>query len=173
MAQLLGYARASGVTAPVGGAPVVVRSRGRSRWFVVEADPADPERGPVAVVSGYTSQEAATAALSRARSRASSSAGEGVVLQVRAADQISSRLVWDGQAGRGIVQLGGRRDHLGDGRPANTKAAGVSGLLPEPAGCAELLEQLKAGVWASPVRVARAAKTTCRGVTEISSVVGV
>jgi len=34
----------------VGGAPVVVRSRGRSRWFVVEADPADPadpEHGPV------------------------------------------------------------------------------------------------------------------------------
>jgi len=49
----------------------------------------------------------------------------------------------------------------------------VSGLLPEPAVCAELLAQLKAGVWASPVRVARAAKTTCRGVTEISSVVGV
>ncbi len=32
-----------------GGAPVVVRSRGRSRWFVVQADPTDPERGPVAV----------------------------------------------------------------------------------------------------------------------------
>jgi len=49
----------------------------------------------------------------------------------------------------------------------------VSGLLPAPACCAELLAQLKAGVWASPVRVARAAKTTCRGMTEISSVVGV
>jgi len=70
--------------------------------------------------------------------------------------------------------LGGRRDHLGESRPATTKAAGVSGLLPEPAGCGlELLAQLKAGVWASPVRVARAAKTTFRGVTEISSVVGV
>jgi len=90
---------------PVGGAPVV-RSRGRSRWFVVEADPVDPERGPVAVVSGHTNQKAATAALGRARRRASSGAGEGVLLQVRAADQISSRLVWDSQAGRGIVQLG-------------------------------------------------------------------
>ncbi len=97
---------------PVGGAPVVVRSRGRSRWFVVEADPADPERGPVAVVSGHTSQKAATAALGRARSRASSRTlsgvgeGEGARLQVRAADQISSRLVWDSQAKRGVVQPG-------------------------------------------------------------------
>jgi len=24
-----------------------VRARGRSRWFVVQADPADPEHGPV------------------------------------------------------------------------------------------------------------------------------
>jgi len=92
--------------ASVGGAPVVVRSRGRSRWFVVEADPADPDCGPVAVVSGHTRQKAATAALGRARSRASSGAGEGVVLQVRAADQISSRLVWDSQAGRGVVHPG-------------------------------------------------------------------
>jgi len=44
-------ALASRVPATVGGAPVVVRSRGRSRWFVVEADLADPEHGPVAVVS--------------------------------------------------------------------------------------------------------------------------
>jgi len=99
---------ATGVAAPVGGAPVVVRSRGRSRWFVVEADPADPEHRPVAVVSGHTSQKAATAALGRARGRASSrtSSGVGAVLQVRAADQISSRLVWDSQAGRGVVQPG-------------------------------------------------------------------
>jgi len=33
---------ATGVAAPVGGAPVVVCSRGRSRWFVVQADPANP-----------------------------------------------------------------------------------------------------------------------------------
>jgi len=101
---------ATGVVAPLGGAPVVVRSRGRSRWFVVEADPADPEHGPVAVVSGHTSQKAATAALGRARSRARSrpwsGVGEGAVLQVRAADQISSRLVWDSQAGRGVVHPG-------------------------------------------------------------------
>ncbi len=97
---------ATGVPASVGGAPGVVRSRGRSRWFVVEADPADPEHGPVAVVSGHASQKAATAALSRARSRASSGAGEGAPLQVRAADQISSRLVWDSQAKRGVVQPG-------------------------------------------------------------------
>ncbi len=97
---------ATGVTALVGEAPVVVRSMGRSRWFVVEADPADPDCGPVAVVSGHTSQKAATAALGRARSRASAGAGEGAVLQVRAADQISSRLVWDSQAGRGVVHPG-------------------------------------------------------------------
>jgi len=74
--------------------------------------------------------------------------------------------------------LGRRRDHLGDGRPAARRVAKpvavhVSGLLAEPAGYAELLAQLKAGVWASQVRAARAAKTTCRGVREISSVVGV
>jgi len=92
--------------APAGGAPVVVRLRGRSRWFVVEADRADPEHGPVAVLSGHTSQQAATTALGRARRRASAGAGEGAVLQVRAADQISSRLVWDSQAKRGVVQLG-------------------------------------------------------------------
>jgi len=40
----------------------------------------------------------------------------------------------------------------------------VSGLLPEPSGYAELLAQLKARVRTSQVRVARAAKTTCRGV---------
>jgi len=101
---------ATGVAAPVGGAPVVVCSRGRSRWFVVEADPANPEHGPVAMVSGHTSQKAATAALGRARGRASSrtssGVGEGAVLQVRAADQISSRLVGDSQAGRGVVQPG-------------------------------------------------------------------
>ena len=97
---------ATGVAAPVGGAPAVVRSRGRSRWFVVEADPADPEHGPVVVVSGHTGQKAATTALGRARRRTSSGAGEGALLQVRAADQISSRLVWDSQAGRGVVQPG-------------------------------------------------------------------
>jgi len=85
---------------------VVVRSRGRSRWFVVQADPADPEHGPVAVVSGHASQKAATAALGRASSRTSSGVGEGAVLQVRAADQISSRLVWDSQAGWGVGQPG-------------------------------------------------------------------
>jgi len=95
-------ALATGVPAPVGGAPVVVRSR----WFVVEADPADPEHGPVAAVSGHTSQKAATTALGRARSRATSGVGKGAVLQVRAADQISSRPVWDSQAGRGVVQPG-------------------------------------------------------------------
>ena len=85
---------------------MVVRSRGQPRWFVVEADPADPEHGPVAVLSGHISQKAVTTALSRARSRASASAGKGAVLQVRAADQISSRLVWDSQARRGVVHPG-------------------------------------------------------------------
>ncbi len=60
----------------------------------------------MAVVSGHTSQKAAATALGRARSRASSGAGEGAVLQVRAADQISARLVWDSQARRGVVHRG-------------------------------------------------------------------
>ena len=49
----------------------------------------------MAVLSGHTSQKAATAALGRpcsqASSRSSSGAGEEPVLQVRAAKQISSR----------------------------------------------------------------------------------
>ncbi len=85
---------------------MAVRSRGRSRWFVGEADPADPEHGPVSVVSGHTSQKAATAALGRARSRAWSGVGEGALLQVLAAEQITSRLMWDSQAKRGVVQPG-------------------------------------------------------------------
>jgi len=60
----------------------------------------------VAVVNGHTSQKAATAALGRPRSRASSGAGEGALLQVRAAAQISSRLVWDSQTGQGVEHLG-------------------------------------------------------------------
>ena len=69
---------------------------------MVQADPADLESGPVAVLSGHSSQKAATAALGRARRRAWSGSGEGSVLQVRAAEQITSRLVWDPQAGRGV-----------------------------------------------------------------------
>jgi len=97
---------AAATPAPASGAPPVVRSRGRSRWFVVQADPADPESGPVAVLSGHTSQKAATTALGRASSRRASGAGERALLQVRAAEQISARLVWDSQAGRGVVHLG-------------------------------------------------------------------
>lgn len=94
---------AAGETAP---APAVVRPQGRSRWFVVQTDPADPEHGPVVVVSGHTSQKAATTALGRARSRPSPSADGRVVLQVRPANQIGSRLVWDAQAKRGVIQQG-------------------------------------------------------------------
>lgn len=90
----------------VDGALAAVRSRGRSRWFVVQADPADPEQGPVAVLSGHASRKAAAAALGRARSRASSGVGEGALLQVRAPEQITSRLVWDSQAKRGVVHPG-------------------------------------------------------------------
>jgi len=60
----------------------------------------------VAVLSGHSSQKAATTALGRASSRRPSGAGEGSLLQVRAAEQISSRLVWDPQAGRGVVHPG-------------------------------------------------------------------
>jgi hypothetical protein len=88
------------------GAPQAERTRGRLRWFVVEADPADPEQGPVAVLSGHTSQKAATAALHRVGSRRAPAAGEGSLLQVRAAKQISSRLVWDPEVGRGVVHPG-------------------------------------------------------------------
>ncbi len=156
---------ATGVAAPVDGAPAVVRSRGRSRWFVVEADPADPKRGPVAVVSGHTSQKAATTALGRARSRASAGdgEGEGALLQVRAAGQISSRLVWDSQAGRASCTSGRRRDRPADRSPVRPVAVGVSGLLPEPSGYAELLEQLKVRVRHSRVRAARAANSELLG----------
>ena len=92
------------------GAQPVVRSRGRSRWFVVQADPDDPEHGPVAVLSGHTTEKAATTALGKAGSRASArsapAARERVLLQVRAAEQITSRLIWDAPAGRGLVQPG-------------------------------------------------------------------
>jgi len=88
------------------GAPSTVRPRGRSRWFVVQAHPVDPERGPVVVLSGHTSQKAATTALGRASRRAVPDAGEEPVLQVHAAGQISSRLGWESQAGRGVVQPG-------------------------------------------------------------------
>ncbi len=88
------------------GAPSAVRPRGRPRWFVVQAHPVDPERGPVVVLSGHTSQQALTTALGRASRRAVPDAGEEAVLQVRAVEQVSSRLVWDSQAGRGVVHLG-------------------------------------------------------------------
>jgi len=89
--------------APASGAPPAVRARGRSRWFVVQADPADPEHGPVAVLSGHTSQKAATAALGRARRRAWSGAGGGVGAAgpCRRADQLSAGVGSPGRAGRG------------------------------------------------------------------------
>ncbi len=90
--------------APVGGGAGGGALAGPVALVRGAADPADPERGLVAVVSGHTSQQAATTALGRARSRAWSGVGEGALLQVRGAEQISSRLVWDSQAGRGVVQ---------------------------------------------------------------------
>ena len=56
---------------------------------------------------------------------------------------------------------GRRRDRPADRRPVRPVAVGVSGLLPEPAGYAELLEQLKARVRTSQVRAARAATASC------------
>ena len=47
------------------------------------ADPADPEHGPVAVLSGHTNQKAATAALGKARGRVPATEGERLLLQVR------------------------------------------------------------------------------------------
>jgi len=105
-AQAAAAVNPTSTLAAAGGASPAVRARGRSRWFVVEADPADPESGPVAVLSGHGSHKAAMGGLGRARSRASAGAGEGALLQVRAAAQISSRLVWDPQAGRGVVHPG-------------------------------------------------------------------
>ena len=80
----------------------------------MRADTVDPDAGPVVVLSGHTTQEAATAALvkanSRTRSRSSpagsSEAQERVLLQVRAAEQITSRLVFDIEKRRGVVQFG-------------------------------------------------------------------
>ncbi len=159
IADIAAAALPTPVQALVGGTQPAVRSRGRSYWFVVQADPADPEHRPVAVLSGHTSQKAATAALGRASSGASSRVGERVRLQVRAAEQISSRLVWDSQAGRGVCSPGRRRDRPAVRWPTSPMAMGVSGLAPEPAGYAELLEQLKVRVRASRVQAARAANS--------------
>jgi len=82
--------------------------------------------------------------------------GEGALLQVRADGQIRSRLGWDSQAGRGSCSPGRHRDRMAVGRSASPMAVGVSGLLPEPSGYAELL---KAPVRASRVRTAGAANS--------------
>jgi len=78
----------------------------------------------VAVLSGHTGQQAATTALGRARRRASAGAGEWAALQVRAADQISSRLVWDNQTKRGVVHLGPSPGPSGCPRFGETGRAG-------------------------------------------------
>jgi len=141
--------------APASGAPPAVR--GRSRWFVVRADPADPEHGPVAVLSGHTSQKAATAALGRARRRAWSGAGGGVGAAgpCRRADQLSAGVGSPGRAGRGAPRAAAVTP--GCPRCAETRCGDVSDLLPGLAGYAEPLEQLKARVSSSRVRAARAA----------------
>jgi hypothetical protein len=69
------------------------------------------------------------AALGRARSRAASGVGEGALLQVRAAGQISSRLVWDSQAKRGSCSPGRRRDRLAVRRRINMDGASAQPLL--------------------------------------------
>ncbi len=118
------------VPVPGGGAPVVVRSWGRSRWFVVQADPADPERGPVAVVSGHTSQQAATTALGRARSRASPGVGRGRCC--RSAPPGRSAPGWCGTATPGGASCSPDRrpDRPADRAVARPVAVGVSGLPP-------------------------------------------
>ena len=150
-----------------------MRSRGRSRWSVVQADSADPERGPVAVLSATPARRRETA-LGRARAEAHAAqtprgagapgAGEGALLRVRAAGQISSR------PGCATARLGerpcswGRRRDCPAARPAGRLGVvAVSDLLPEPAGYAELLELLKARVRGSRVRAANSCcSCTCR-----------
>lgn len=60
----------------------------------------------VSTLEQNISQKAATAALGRPRSRASPDVGEGALPQVRAADQISSRLTVEGC----VAARFGRRD---------------------------------------------------------------
>ena len=62
---------------------------------------------------------------------------EGALLQVRAAEQISAWLVWDNQAGRGVVHPGRRRYRPADRGAAESVVVDVSALLPVLAsGCA-------------------------------------
>jgi len=102
------------------GAAVVVRSRGRSRWFVVQADPADPEHGPVVVLSGHTSQKAATTALGRTRRRTSSGAGEGRCC--RSAPPTRSVPGWCGTARPGGARCTPGRRLDPPGRPRSGQA---------------------------------------------------
>ncbi len=79
----------------------------------------------------------------------------------RSAPPTRSTPGWCGTASPGGLScsLGRRLDRVAVRRSATPMAAGVSGLLPEPAGYAELLEQLKVRVRASRVRAARAANS--------------
>jgi len=72
---------------------------------------------------------------------------------------------WCGRArpGGASCSLGRPRDRPADRRPVRPVAVDVSGLLPEPSGYAELLEQLKARVRTSRVRAARAANSELLG----------
>ena len=93
-------ALASGVPAPVGGAQVVVRSRGRSRWFVVEADPADPEHGPVAVWPYQPDGGEDCAGPGQEQGVVGRGGGGAAAGPCRGGDQLSAGVGQPGRAGR-------------------------------------------------------------------------
>ena len=89
--------------------PVVPTSRKRvrgapRRWYVVQADALD-ERAPVAVLSGHSSEQAARAALAKARRRVPAGVLAAEVV-LRRDEDIVSRLEWDEALGKGVVRAG-------------------------------------------------------------------
>lgn len=102
----------------VHGAPGLVPSLSRSRWFLVQADPADPARGPVVVLSGHTRQQAATPASRRRRPRWTGPGAEQGRMRGRGrccwpAPPSTSPPGWYGTARRGGASSspGRHRDH--------------------------------------------------------------
>jgi len=155
-AKVVAPAAALPTQGPGGAPPPAVR--GRSRWFVVQAAPADPERGVVVVVvvvvvlSGHTSQQA------RRRRLAGPGAGQrpgwGRGRCCRSGTPSRSVLGWGGTArpGGALCTPGRHRDHpAGRGAPGPV-VVDVSGLLSEPAAtpsCSRGQRNALAGVFAA------------------------